>query len=330
MSTIENDIRQLIRHTLSDLLTLEDFPQKNIESFCNNFIEMASYPPISPFYQSMIDLLNPRLAAYKLLVRNTNLDRGERHTDILDIKDKKQYIIDKLTEYETKVMTLTGNNVNIVNELHLNTKSHFYSGSLITIMETYDELLLGVTRKPDLSTILTSVTDFVNEIKAMYQTKSDKFRDIKQDVSNKTDDVSDLRTVLLSIFFQTCNENIADLSKIEKYFDAQLLDGITRGADFLYENEYLFEISAGSIINAANVKFNFSSVFKIENLSTGVAAIFLSNTPNPTVVPNYASIIVGGQTSRVEVQNIGTHAQYNLIISAKDSLENVKIKITVV
>ena len=327
---MKNDTYYFLRHALTVILSLEIYPQDIIDAFSQAFIDAANKQPSGSPYLALATALTEVLIPYHNPIQTTDIDRGGKTTDIKVIKNKKQYIIDNLNDIETQINTITHNDPNIISELKLNTKSVFYAGAEATRVKYWEELLKNVTLKTTLSSVLPQLTSLTGEITGLYTTKTGDSINISTDVSSKKTLVEPLKSQLQLCFFNTCIICNKDLSKVADFFKTDIIDGREKAQGFLYINEFMLKVLAGMFQSCPQVKYNYGDSFKIDGLGKGDAMIFLSNIPNPTVIPDYAKLAKAGETTIVKTTNIGTDTQFYLIIAAVTPGEDVELKLTVI
>jgi len=323
------ELNQFLRHVLTIILTLEKYPQDVIDAFCQAFYNAAKSQPIGSPFQALAIALNLVLVPYHKAIQITNINRGEKSTDVKVIKNMNQYIFDNLSDIETKIDNITHNNLNIKHELKLDTKSVYYSGSEINKKKYWEELQTNVELKTILASVLPQVKALTDEILELYTTKSGDSDTIRVDVTDKNVLIGPLKTQMRLCLFNTCIICNDNLSQVADFFLTDIIDGKEKAAGFLYVNEYLLNIIFGLFQCFPQVKFGFTDTFKAESIGLGDAMIFLSTTPNPTSIPSYAKLIKAGETLEFKVSNIGTDTQYYLIIVAITPGVDAQIKLTV-
>ena len=326
---MNNSNSYFLRHLITIILSLETYPQDVVDAFCQAFYNAAKSQPTGSPFLALADALNLVLIPYHKAIQITNINRGEKSTDVKVIKNKKQYIIDNLSNIETKIDTITHNDLNIKHELKLDTKSVYYSGSEINKTKYWQELLTNVELKTILVSVVPQVTTLTEEILELYTNKSDDSNTIRGDVTNKNVFIQPLKTQMRLCLFNTCIICNDNLNKVADFFLTDIIDGKEKAAGYLYANEYLLNIIHGMFQCFPQVKFVSTDTFKTQNLGEGDAMIFLSDTANPTSIPANAKLIKAGETVEFKVSNIGSDTQYYLIIVAVTPGVDTQIKLTV-
>ena len=324
-----DELNQFLRHVLTIILRLERYPQDVVDAFCQAFYNAAKKQPLGSPFLALADALNLVLIPYHKAIQITNINRGEKSTDVKVIKNKKQYIIDNLSNIETKIDTITHNDLNIKHELKLDTKSVYYSGSEINKNKYWGELQTNVELKTILASLVPQVTALTDEILGLYSNKTDDSDIIRGDVTDKNALILPLKTQMRLCLFNTCIICNDNLNQVADFFLTDIIDGKEKAAGYLYTNEYLLNIIHGMYQCFPQVKFGATDTFKAENLGKGDAMIFKSTIPNPTSIPDYAKLIKAGETIEFPVSNIGTDTQYYLIIVAVTPGVDTQIKLTV-
>ncbi|MEI6821949.1 MAG: hypothetical protein WCL51_08425 [Bacteroidota bacterium] len=326
---MKNSNNYYLRHLLTIILSLETYPQDVIDAFCQAFYNAANSQPLGSPFHALADALNLVLIPYHKAIQITDINRGEKSTDVKVIKNMKQYIIDNLSDIETKINFITHTNLNIIHELKLDIKSVFYSGSEINKRKYWEELLTNVELKTPIVSVLPQVKALTDEILGLYTNKSDDSITIRGDVTNKNVFIQPLKEQMRLCLFNTCIICNDNLSKVAEFFLTDIIDGKEKAAGYLYVNEYLLDIIHGMFQCFPQVKFVATNTFKAENLGLGDAMIFRSDTANPTSIPSYAKLIKAGETIEFPVSNIGTDTQYYLIVVAVTPGVDTQIKLTV-
>ncbi len=325
----DGELNKFLRHALTIILTLEKYPPEVIDAFCQAFIEACKDKPVGSPYIGLAAGLELVLIPYHQKIQRTEVDAGEVSTDVRIIADKKDYIITKLSNFETQINTISNGDKNIIIQTKLDRKYLFYSGSESDRIKYLDEFQMILSLKPEYVGIITDVIDFVTEIKDLYDIKFDNKRHVSTDISNKKTLVLPIKKAMQTCFFTTCNLNIDNLALVADYFKTNIVDGYERSKDFLYANEYMINVLAGKMQCSPEVKFKHSEILKAENKGLGAAKIFLSTIPNPTTIPDYAQLVLTGEIIEFPIGNIGTATQYYLIIAAVTPGEDVELKLTV-
>ena len=326
---MKNSNSYYLRHLLTIILSLETYPQDVVDAFCQAFYDAAKRQPLASPFHALADALNLVLTPYHKAIQITNINRGEKSTDVKVIMNKKEYIIDNLSNIETKIDTITHNDLNIKHELKLDTKSVYYSGSEINKRKYWQEFLTNVELKTPLASVLPQVTALTEEILGLYSNKTDDSNIIREDVTDKNTLIGPLKKQMRLCLFNTCIICNDNLNQVADFFLTDIIDGKEKAAGYLYANEYLLNIIHGVYQCFPQVKFGATDTFKAENLGLGDAMIFKSTIPNPTSIPDYAKLIKAGETVEFKVSNIGTDAQYYLIIVAVTPGVDTQIKLTV-
>ena len=325
----DGELNQMIRHLLTIVLNLDGYPQELIDAFCQAFVDSVKNKPLGSPYIPIADTVNGALIPYHQQIRITEADEGVITTDVQVIKDNKTFVINSLRAITTQINGLTNNDPNIIKELKLNTMSAFYQGRESTRIKNLDELLLIVKQKPILAPAVITVSDFVTKVSGFYTTKTDNKTSVTEDVSTKQTLIQTLKSVMQGTYFDVCKLNLEDLSKVADYLKASIIDGRTKTPGSLLVNEYMINIAAGLLLSNPQVRYKYTSIFKLENKALGDGMIFLSTTANPTSVPDYAKLIKAGETIYILVADMGVRTQYYLIIAAVTPGQDVVIKLTV-
>jgi len=316
-------------HIYVIILHLEDYPEDDIDAFCKAFISAATKLPVDADYQELADLLSDILAQYHNSIIKAANDRGDRGIDVKIINSLKPYIISNLSDFENKINAITHSDINIIEKYHFNNKSVYYSGTEQTRLNYFEALENGISLNPDFAGILPAVTAFVEEITKKYDSKHKIKTTIGFDVSSKKGLVAPLKKSLLTCYYGTCKLNIDDLSKITDYFKKEIMDGRNKSPNFLYVNEYMINVLAGMMKNDPRPSFDHSGFFKAESKGLGDGMIFLSDIPNPTVIPARAKLLKAGQTIEFAIADIGSLTEFYLIFAAITPGEDFILKLTV-
>ena len=120
------------------------------------------------------------------------------------------------------------------------------------------------------------------------------------------------------------------LTKVADFFKTEIIDSLDKASDYLYINEYLIHVLAGIIKNDPRPIFKHADKFKAENKGKGDGYIFLSDVPNPTVIPARAKKVLIGETIEAPFADIGSNTEYYLIFAAATPGEDFDVKFTVI
>lgn len=321
-------IKKLL-HIYVIILHLENYSEDDIDSFCKEFIIAATKLPVDTDYQELADMLSLILAQYhKSIIKAAN-DRGDRGIDVKIISSLKPYIISTISDFENKINAITHSDINIIEKYHFNNKSVYYSGPEQSRLNYLEELENGISLNPDFAAVLPAVTAFVAEITKKYTNKQKIKGTIGFDVSNKKALLAPLQKTLLKCYYGVCELNINDLSKVPDYFKTEIMDGRNKSPDYLYVNEYMINVLAGMLKNDPRPKFDHSEFLKAESKGLGDGMIFLSDIPNPTVIPARAKLLKVGETIEFPIADIGSLTEFYLIFAAITPGEDFILKLTV-
>lgn len=326
---IDAILRRLLHHIFTCILTISDYTDDQIDEFCQAFIDYAVVATGSPTYQTMAHDLQTVLIPFHKSIEKTDIDKGERSTDVKVVKSLKEYIVESLTALRTKVNGISHDDKNIVKEFRLNKISLFYSSTEHNKLKYFSELQTNIASKPAYASLVADVDAIVAEVNSKYQIKKDVKISIRKETTDKSVLLGPIIDVLRANFFDTGKLNVKTLENIPNFFRTEILDGRDKASGFLYVNEYIVTVFAGMKKCDPRVKFIFDSKLKGENTGSGDVMVFLSSTPNPTTIPDNAQLIKAGETIEFPIANIGSRTQLFLIFAAVSTGLDVEIMITV-
>lgn len=320
--------RRLVRHIFSLILTIGKYTPDKIDEFCQAFIDYAAVAT-NPLYHTMATNLQAVLTPYHNAIEKTDIEKGERRTDVKVVLGLKEYIFESLTALLTNVNVISHNDKNIEIEFNLNKISSFYEGSEHDILKKFSELKTNITLKPAYVTLIPDITAIVAEVDSKYKAKKDIKISITKDTTDKKALLIPIAEVLLANFYDAGKLNIKTMDNMGNFFKTNILDGIDRSEGFLFKNEYIIKVLAGMKLCDPRIKFDFDSKFKVESTGFGDAMVFLSTTANPTSIPDNAQLIKAGESITFPVANIGSKTQLFLIFAAVTTGLDVNLMLTV-
>ena len=321
--------RKILHHIYTIILSLSYYPQERIDAFCIGHNDYLNKAPITPANQILIDNLATVFNPYDTGITVKHSDKGKRATDVTKIKEYKPSLIVQLNDITNQINTITHSDKNILKELNLNKQSLFYDGKESEILRYHKELLFNVKLNPAFVTVLPAVEALVTAVNGLYGVKTSKKVDIKSDITAMDTYVDPLAKVLLTNFLSLNIQNINNLDAVVDYFPYIYMDESVKADTFLYKNQWIIDLLAGEIKNDIRLVFKFKNWLKIQNLSLGDCMVFLSDVPNPTVIPGRAVRSIAGETIEFPFENIGSATELYLIFAAVTPGVAVKLKVTV-
>ncbi len=321
--------RRFMYHLQAILLDLDGYPQKRIDPFVQGFINACRLNGTVE-YLAMADATEAALIPFHEARSTTNIDKKAKTTEVKVIKANDDFVKAGLKDLETKINTITLNNQLAVEELNLNVKSLFYSGVEADRVLYFEQLLKAIKLNPLYASVVIQTEVFTKKCIKLYTNKTETDTEITFDVSGKKTLIDPLKDVMYHNFLTTSGFNIDDLSKMSDYFLTGLMEPDSSNPDALSKDQYLVDIKAGMFINDPSIKWNFGDSLKLEGLGLGDARAFLSDTPNPTIIPGRAVFINSGETIETPIQNIGSATEYYLIFASTSIALDAQIKVTVI
>ena len=321
--------KKFMHHLQTILLDLEGYPQERIDPFVRGFINACRLNGTLE-YLEMADATEAVLIPFHEARTTTNVDKKTKTTEIKTIKTNEDFVKKGLKDLETKINTITDSNQLAIEELNLNKKSLFYLGVEADRVLNFEQLLKAIKQNPLYASVLTQTDVFTKKCIKLYTNKTDTSTEITFDVSGKKTLIDPIKDVMYHNFLTTSGLNIKDLSKMRDYFLTGLMDTDSSNPDILSKGQYMVLISAGMFINDPSIKWNFGDSLKLEGLGLGDARAFLSDIPNPTIIPGRAVFINSGETIETPIQNIGSATEYYLIFASTSIALDAKIKVTVI
>ena len=321
--------RRFMYHLQAILLDLDGYPQKRIDPFVQGFINACRLNGTVE-YLAMADATEAALIPFHEARSTTNIDKKAKTTEVKVIKANDDFVKAGLKDLETKINTITLNNQLAVEELNLNVKSLFYSGVEADRVLYFEQLLKAIKLNPLYASVVIQTEVFTKKCIKLYTNKTETDTEITFDVSGKKTLIDPLKDVMYHNFLTTSGFNIDDLSKMSDYFLTGLMEPDSSNPDALSKDQYLVDIKAGMFINDPSIKWNFGDSLKLEGLGLGDARAFLSDIPNPTIIPGRAVFINSGETIETPIQNIGSATEYYLIFASTSIALDAQIKVTVI
>ena len=315
--------------TFLHVLTISDYTDDQIDEFCQAFIDFAVVAASSSTYQTMAHDLETVLIPFHNSIEKTDIDKGERSTDVKVVKSLKDFIVVSLTGLRTKVNTISHDDKNIIKEFNLNKLSLFYNGTEHNKLKYFSELQTNISLKPAYASLVDEVSTIVDEVNSKYKIKKDVKISIRTETTGKSVLLGPIIDVLRGNFFDTGKLNVKTMANIPNFFRTDILDGRDKATGFLYANEYIVTVFAGMMKCDPRVKFKFNSILKGENTGKGDVMAFLSSIPNPTTIPDNAQLIKAGETIEFPIANIGSKTQLFLIFAAVSTGLDVELFVTV-
>jgi len=159
-------LRRLLHHIFTCILTISDYTDDQIDEFCQAFIDYAVVATGSPTYQTMAHDLETVLIPFHNSIEKTDIDKGERSTDVKVVKSLKEYIVESLTGLRTKVNAISHDDKNIEKEFRLHKISLFYSSTEHNILKYFSEFQTNISLKPAYSSLVDDVSAKVSSASA--------------------------------------------------------------------------------------------------------------------------------------------------------------------
>ena len=88
--------RRMMYHIYSLILTISKYPDDKVDEFCQAFIDYA-LAATDPLYHTMAADLQAVLTPFQLGIEKTDIEKGQRGTDVKVVLSLKDFIIEKLS-----------------------------------------------------------------------------------------------------------------------------------------------------------------------------------------------------------------------------------------
>ena len=327
---IEVVTRRMLHHIYAIILALSSHPQERIDAFCQAYLASLKNDPSSPEKLIMISDFEAVINPFYLGITVKHADISGRKTSITVIADNEEMIKNELADITTKINTITHSNANVIVEFGLNKLSAFYTGKDADIRRRFAELKYKIGNDPAYSTVLPLITTLVTKIEALYGDKFDKKDDVSDDITALLPLVDPITKALIIGFCKLNIEHIDNLGAVARYFHVDLMDLDVNDPNFLGVGQWLVDLSGIEMKNDPRVIFKFIDKLKVQSYSLFDAMVFLSDDPNPTVIPGRAVLVKAGETVEFPINSIGSTTELYLIFASTTTGENVKFKVTVI